>query len=104
MEKDLSGFEAHCEECHLAMKLAEEDYDYKECGIPNIVLKNVVTRTCKDCHRVEYIFDAEEADKNIASYIVEKEEKLSFEETRFLFNFAIARMEGHQYFGVDAEA
>lgn len=39
-----------CPECHTGvMKTKKETIRYKECGLPNVVLKNIEVDRCPDC-------------------------------------------------------
>jgi putative zinc finger/helix-turn-helix YgiT family protein len=74
-----------CYECHGATTGRRENYNYSECGLKNVVLKEVLVHRCSRCGaaRVE-IPNMDGLHRTIALMIIEKPSGLSCDEIRFL--------------------
>jgi uncharacterized Zn finger protein len=93
-----------CVDCGSDMDTLVEDYDYEECGIPNTVIKDCLVNRCTECGRTEWTVDIEFADREIAKFLIDRGEKMTYEETRFLFQFIVDNMDGIPYYNQVGEA
>jgi putative zinc finger/helix-turn-helix YgiT family protein len=75
-----------CRACGKAkMTSGEETYDYRECGLPNVVLVGVVVRRCPSCGHHELVLPRiTELHRTIALAVIHKRARLSGAEVRFL--------------------
>ena len=75
-----------CTECRqVEMVISKESIRYEECGLPNIVLKNVEVKRCPECgNSLVSIPALAGLHKSIATHLVQQSERLTAPEIRFL--------------------
>jgi putative zinc finger/helix-turn-helix YgiT family protein len=75
-----------CGACHGArMRVANENYQYRESGLANVVLQGVEVRRCPECGAVEVPLPrVAELHRVIAMAVIHKPARLSGTEVRFL--------------------
>jgi putative zinc finger/helix-turn-helix YgiT family protein len=75
-----------CRACHEAeVRVTRENYSYKECGLPNVVLVGVEVRRCPSCGEVVVPLPrVTELHRVIAMAVIHKPERLSGAEVRYL--------------------
>jgi putative zinc finger/helix-turn-helix YgiT family protein len=78
-----------CDNCGKgAMKVTRENYQYKESGLPNVVLVGVEVRRCPECGTTELALPrVAELHRVIASMVIHKPARLSGLEVRYLRKF-----------------
>jgi putative zinc finger/helix-turn-helix YgiT family protein len=74
-----------CTECGGAMKVREEPYRYRECGLPCVTLAKVEVSRCGTCGNFEVsIPRIEQLHRLIAKHLIEKLSRFTGVEIRFL--------------------
>src|ERR1700686_5550272 len=74
-----------CYECKSVMRSQRKDYRYKECGLPNVMLREILVHTCPTCGAEEpEIGCVASLHRAIMMDILKKESVLCGEEIRFL--------------------
>lgn len=74
-----------CPSCAREMKSKIRDYEYRESGLNNVVLKSVTIHECPNCGEVlPEIPNVKQVHRWIAEYLVRKQSPLTGEEFRFL--------------------
>lgn len=74
-----------CYNCNVKMRKMETDYQYKESGLKNVILKGIPVYECAKCKEIyPLLSNVKELHKIIAQKILNKKSLLSGEELRFL--------------------
>ncbi len=74
-----------CLECGETVKVRRENYRYRECGLPNVILHKVEVGRCPKCGDVEVsIPGIEQLHRGLALLVARKRVRLAPEEVRFL--------------------
>lgn len=74
-----------CLSCHKNMKKTIQDYRYVDCGLKNIILKDIVVYTCETCDEEDIgIPNVEGLHDLIATTLALQERRLLPEEIRFI--------------------
>lgn len=75
----------NCPACRGQMRVKRENYLYEECGLSNVVLRSVNVWRCTSCEQVcVEIPRLEELHQGIAEVLLQKPERLSGQEIRYL--------------------
>ncbi len=94
-----------CVECGTPTVESREDYHYTECGLDNVMLRDVRMWRCPECGMLEVdVGDEAELLRDIAKRLVESKDVLDYKEARFLCEYAMGRLEGWKYLNQIGEA
>lgn len=75
----------NCPKCGKQTQATIRDYEYKESGLKNVVLKNITVHKCKACSEIlPEIRNINQVHRWIAEYLIKKPGPLTGEEFRFL--------------------
>jgi len=74
-----------CFECAAELKVVRENRRYKECGLPNVVLRNIEVRRCPRCGAEDVVIPRlEDLHRLLAAVLLRKPGRLASPEVRFL--------------------
>lgn len=74
-----------CLNCNIVMKKKTTNYSYIDCGLKNVVLKNVDVCVCEECGEEEIMIpNMEHLHQTIAIVVAKQEPRLLPDEIRFL--------------------
>ena len=74
-----------CPSCGTEMKATKRDYQYRDAGLHNVILKDLTVYECKNCREVlPEIPNIKRLHQNIAEFLIKKPSTLSGNEFRFL--------------------
>lgn len=78
-----------CDECHVPLQPRKRNYHYKQCGLSNVVLKDIVVEECAECGG-EYpnIPASSQLHRAIMIDLLKKDTLLTGEEIRFFRKMA----------------
>jgi putative zinc finger/helix-turn-helix YgiT family protein len=78
-----------CYECEGRLRVRQKNYKYKECGLQNVVLKDITVYECESCGAEQPEIPAMASlHRNIMLAVLKKESLLTGEEIRFLRKMA----------------
>jgi putative zinc finger/helix-turn-helix YgiT family protein len=82
----MEDWQMKCTECrHAEMAVSRENIRYEECGLPNVVLKDIEVKRCSECGITLVSIPALAGlHKSIATHLVQQSERLSPSEICFL--------------------
>ena len=74
-----------CHECGAPVEILRKDYPYVESGLPNIILRDLEIRRCKQCANEDIVIPRlEQLHRLIARELLAKKNRLAPPEVRFL--------------------
>jgi putative zinc finger/helix-turn-helix YgiT family protein len=85
-----------CSNCSQPARVERGTYQYRESGLPNVILKNVDVIRCENCGNEDPLIPrANELTRVLAVAVIAKNDRLVGEEIRFLRKYL--RMNGEQF-------
>jgi len=74
-----------CPSCGTEMKATKRNYQYRDAGLPNVILKDLTVYECKNCKEtLPEITNIKRTHERIAEFLVKKPSTLAGNEFRFL--------------------
>ncbi len=78
-----------CYECKAPLSVRRKNYQYTQCGLPNVVLRNIIVEECRECGTEHPNIPAIAGlHRTIMILLLKKETLLTGEEIRFLRKMA----------------